>query len=263
MRSPAVRPAASATSLPTPTTGQEVEQESKRDVAAEVEPAPQVEAEAPSIPSGSAPSLTPPPASEPAMDMDEDAPVEEEKEEAMDGDDQWETYRRSRQVRSFGTAKPSVKLEPGDDDEATPGRAKPIKLSSALSVPTASGADTPTSGIEDERAGSASRSQGRKRRGEEQLLLDDHLLPEELRRIGSGMNKKGKTEEEDENDEPAEEPAEEDNEEGAPEVTRCVCQKEGKSNGPDAADIRWRPPHDSMRQVQRMAARSMCGDMGG
>lgn len=101
---------------------------------------------------------------------------------------------------------------------------------------------------------------GRKRRGEEQLLLDDHLLPAELRRLGkiqgdrdrrlsrtaaSDAFKRGTDEHaevaeeavvEDEDGEDEPEPPAEAEDAGADdfssddeEVTRCVCQRERES----------------------------------
>lgn len=87
----------------------------------------------------------------------------------------------------------------------------------------------------------------RKRRGEDQLLLDDHLLPKEMRQhvpIPPRRDKSAKRSEPDEA--PKQEPAEEDppeaeepeaeeeggddveDDEDSPEITRCVCKREGE-----------------------------------
>lgn len=99
-----------------------------------------------------------------------------------------------------------VKDEPETEDEKTPRQTRTRRRPSA----------TPTGSATSERGA----SQVRRRRGEEQLLLDDHLLPEEMRRTGKMPGKRGLEKQEDE------EPEEEEG--GGDEVTRCVCQLEGE-----------------------------------
>jgi hypothetical protein len=206
-------------------------------------------------------SLTPPPddteeAEQPALEIDP------EREEAVDtiGSNVWEEYRRRRQIRGFNAAK--IKLEPDlpisrpQTTEPTVPVPEAVETSPrAQSVPallTANSNGTSGSGV------------GRRRRGEGQLLLDDHLLPEELRKTGTLAGKRTlsgghiKPEEEVEVEAEAEVEAEpeasgsgsvngnieEENgdvevplgeedgadgdEEETAEVTRCVCQRQGE-----------------------------------
>lgn len=127
------------------------------------------------VPSGSGTSLTPPP---PTSD---DIPVEQdhtEPSDEADGED-WTAYRRKHGVRGFGKAKTEdedgdVKMEVDEDDDETPGKNRK-EMSDGQGTPTL---------------------RNRKRRGEEQLLLDDHLLPEEMRRTGKLTGKRGRDGEE-------------------------------------------------------------------
>ncbi|WVQ96437.1 hypothetical protein IAU59_003542 [Kwoniella sp. CBS 9459] len=206
------------------------------------------------IPSASNASLTPPPTSEDAKEADAEPEATEDDDHGDDegdgeghdtgeaGQDDWDAYRRHRPVRGFGTA--SVKTEPGvepetqpeEDLEDTPVKTRGSKNTNGLTVPTG-GSSTPSAstGGASERAGSASR--GRKRRGEDELLLDDHLLPAEIRRTKGKKDvspgNKGRQEDagEDEEDGRAEQveadaDAEEDDDEEGKDITRCVCGKE-------------------------------------
>ncbi|OCF37237.1 hypothetical protein I317_00038 [Kwoniella heveanensis CBS 569] len=209
----------------------------------------------PDLPSASNASLTPPPTSEDAKEMEAEGQELEENGDADeaegegegDGDGQagqgdWDAYRRHRTVRGFGAAsvktEPDVEPEPlqGEDNEDTPVKTRGSKNANGLTVPTG-GSDTPSAstGGGSERAGSASR--GRKRRGEDELLLDDHLLPADIRRTKakkdvSPNNKERDVDEEDGDDDQADEDQaegdadEEDDEEEGKDITRCVCGKE-------------------------------------
>ncbi|KAL7420776.1 Histone deacetylase complex subunit [Cryptotrichosporon argae] len=186
----------------------------------------------PTLPGTSGTSLTPPPDDDEAMDVDgetaEDADADASANGAAppadkadgDGEEDWESYRRHRGVRGFSDAAKAVKLEP---DEAE--------------TPASASRDTPRT----ERGTSTGRA--RKRRGEDQLLLDDHLLPKEIRRLGSAGKKQQEDEDEQEeeaaaeegkDDEGGEDEIEDDAEAGegdeddeeSQEVTRCVCRLE-------------------------------------
>jgi hypothetical protein len=168
-------------------------------------PGSRASSEKPAPPSGSGTSLTPPPMSEEAgMDLD---PTGEEQEEGEgegegggEGPDEWNAYRRRHGVRGFSAVKADVKIEPEDDlvdDDVTPRktrngvtRAAALAGESSHNTPSAS-----TSASASERAERAERAesqarQSRKRRGEELLLLDDHLLPEEMRKTGTLTGKR-------------------------------------------------------------------------
>ncbi|WVF68917.1 hypothetical protein IAT40_003691 [Kwoniella sp. CBS 6097] len=221
-----------------------------------------VSPEKPDVPSASNASLTPPPTSEDAKEIDVDVDTKEledagdadadadgadvgggDEVEGTAGQDDWDAYRRHRTVRGFGAA--SVKTEPGveheshrdEDNEDTPVKTRGSKNTNGLAVPTG-GSNTPSAstGGGSERAGSASR--GRKRRGEDELLLDDHLLPADIRRTKgkkdvSPSNKErnddeGEGDEENQADEeqPEADADEGDEEEEGKDITRCVCGKE-------------------------------------
>ncbi|RXK36770.1 hypothetical protein M231_05931 [Tremella mesenterica] len=136
-------------------------------------------------PSGSVASITPPP-----PHTVEDQPMEVNGGEASpEHKNDWETYRRNRAMRSFRQAKSVKAEEEEEEEEMTPGRTRPTKNTRALSIPIPSTVDTPVSDVSEQRSVSAGR-QVRKRRGEEQLLLDDHLLPEEIRRAATVLGKR-------------------------------------------------------------------------
>ncbi|OCF72860.1 hypothetical protein I204_06089 [Kwoniella mangroviensis CBS 8886] len=279
-RSPAVRtpsglapppdivlgPPTASTVLPTDSAALEEDAISARSVSPDVQPEAELELEKLPVQSLSNASLTPPPPTsedtnpdpDPDPELEPATDVKEQKE--GEGKDDWEDYRRHRTVRSFGNV--SVKEEPGLDDndigkanedgneEVTPVHTRSYKRN-GLNIPPGSGENTPlatTPLSNTERSGSASR-QTRKRRGEDELLLDDHLLPAEIRRtsFSSKKQKKEKEEEEeqkveehavevdDEQDEQKEdqeeeeeegEEEEEEEEEEVKDVTRCVCHKE-------------------------------------
>lgn len=130
-------------------------------------------------------SLSPPPADadEPADDDEDQAGTDEENngDKSVDADD-WDAYRRGRGVRGFsGAGKVAVKLEPSEDGAA--------ETADAEHAPETNGevSESAARAKRDSASASAeplSRSQ-RKRRGEDQLLLDDHLLPKEVRVQGS------------------------------------------------------------------------------
>ena len=156
-----------------------------------------------------------------------------------------------------------MKLEPGvengagDDGETQSRGASGSALRGRLqSTATPTGSDAPkasTSASASERAASLSRS--RKRRGEDQLLLDDHLLPAEMRKTGSSTRKrKGglmtRDEEEEsqgselvdrgrpERQEASQEDVMEDDEDQAvQDVTRCICRRDGESCSASAVSL--------------------------
>lgn len=127
-------------------------------------------------------SLSPPPADGDEMDIDDSIRVENDGDKSIDADD-WDTYRRHRGVRGFGGAgKVAVKVEPSED-EAT----EPPEGDDAVAATNGNAFDSEALATRDSASASAeplSRSQ-RKRRGEDQLLLDDHLLPKEVRGQGA------------------------------------------------------------------------------
>lgn len=195
------------------------------------------------MPSGSINSLTPPPpTSEDAnLDMDIDDPPADEaeattpvaSESRMEGTEDpgaWDAYHRQRAVRGFGQTS-EVKTEPQDvpeDNDETPrkgtngnGHAK------TESVGKWTESVAPESPPPTARMDSGGRL-GRKRRGEDQLLLDDHLLPAEMRR-GAAAGKKSVDEKVHvESEAPADEEEEEDGEEEQEDKVRCVCKTEGE-----------------------------------
>ena len=186
-----------------------------------------------------------------------EAEGEQEGSKAGGGKDPWEVYRRRRGIRALSAAKAEVKVEPEDEDEDETPRKTRNGHKRALVVPP-SGGNTPsasTSASISDR-GTSMAKQGRKRRGEELLLLDDHLLPEELRRIGGLAGKRervgqGKEAEEGEEEQievdgagqqeqegEAEEDEGDDNDDDQlPDITRCVCQKEGEFQRETLADL--------------------------
>ncbi|WRT67862.1 uncharacterized protein IL334_004836 [Kwoniella shivajii] len=223
-------------------------------------------------------SLTPPPPTSEDTTAEGEGKDDEQipqngDENGNEGEDDWHSYRRSRLVRKFGNGDASstasgsnqvqieVKEEPDIDNEGiqAPGKGEseetPVKTRRGSRLHYLSNENTPSASASllnsdrDNRAGSASRL-GRKRRGEDELLLDDHLLPAEIRRTNTSAKKEKKEEveeeekrvepemeqeEEDEDDvgagtgievEVDEEEEDEDEEEEVKDVTRCVCQKE-------------------------------------
>ncbi|WWC88464.1 uncharacterized protein L201_003375 [Kwoniella dendrophila CBS 6074] len=219
------------------------------------------------VPSASNASLTPPPPTS------EDTVAEGEEKNELIGDedqeekvdDEWDSYRKHRIGRAFGESNNAgeieIKEEPGLEelglengnqdedgkDEETPIKTRSSKLNgNGFNKFPGSGENTPlatTPLSNTERAGSASR-QTRKRRGEDELLLDDHLLPVEIRRTSFSAKKPKKEKEvekveeveqaiEDEEDVPDlddetsnhEDEDEEEEEEEVKDVTRCVCHK--------------------------------------
>ncbi len=211
--------------------------------------------EKPELPSTSNTSLTPPPATsdEVPVEMDVDQPADDQDDRlpitngiSHQGSDDWSRYRRQRGVRGFSAAQADVKLEPGEEEEED-AILMPVRNGTshnrALSFPMTSEANTP-SRLTPASVGSS--SWHRKRRGEDQLLLDDHLLPKEMQKTGSlsGKRKGGPARDDDEGDDiemdgqtdtvteealavdGVDEAVEEDEEEGQ-DVTRCVCQRDG------------------------------------
>lgn len=85
---------------------------------------------------------------------------------------------------------------------------------------------------------STSERKTRKRRGEEQLLVAEYLAAPD-----------------------AEAEGEDGDEEDRGDVTRCVCGREGEWSV-DGVDQRYRRDDDPMRQVQRVATWSLCGNLG-
>jgi len=209
-------------------------------------------------PSGSVVSLTPPPptSEDAAVDVDMDMAPAAEVEDAtsgltepdsgdaeVKGDEQWEEGQQPHSVRSFPKAS-EVKQEQDVDDETTPRKVTAAQDDAVI--------DPDASPPPIERADSSKLN--RKRRGEEQLLLDDHLLPAEMRRTGSLNGKRGKGKEEEEEEEDTIEAADDEDPDGedAPEdITRCVCKLDGGSCAGVCAlaDPRRGPDDDSMRRL--------------
>lgn len=209
-------------------------------------------------------SLSPPPADGDDLDSRRD-----------NGSSDWEAYRRGRGVRGFNAK--AVKIEQMDIDEpvtakttapensgdVASGTVTVASETTARDAPDPSDADDANDGDEvngtdGHRSGDTSLSnsvepKARKRRGEDQLLLDDHLLPKEIRVPGGQIaprrekpgGKKAALEEQpkqevvEEAPEPEEEEAEvaadaaEEVEEGdedddGKDITRCVCKREGE-----------------------------------
>lgn len=209
-------------------------------------------------------SLSPPPADGDDLDSKKD-----------NGGD-WEAYRRGRGVRGFNASK-AVKVEQMDVDEPTAAKTTGSDSNAEAASGTATAASEPAArdapdtgeaeetndteevnGTEGHKSGDTSLSnsvepKARKRRGEDQLLLDDHLLPKEIRVAGGQIaprrekpgGKKAAVEEQpkqevvEEAPEPEEEEADvtadatEDAEEGdedddGKDITRCVCKREGE-----------------------------------
>ena len=179
-------------------------------------------------------SLTPPPPGSEDVLLDDEG--EGEVEEANDDDDEGTTT-----AGDTGVVKPKIEVE--EATEADVKEEERVRNGS-------------------ERARSHSRA--KRRRGEGALLLDDHLLPPEIRHISQpsssrrSSNAKGDMEEEKRKKEPASEDVvmdepvvegeeevgdldddaeegegegdgEEDDEDGGQDITRCVCQIDGKS----------------------------------
>lgn len=210
-------------------------------------------------------SLSPPPADGDELDSAK-----------KDNGGDWEAYRRGRGVRGFNASK-AVKIEQMDVDEPAATKAtgseKNTEAASGTSASTrqAGAKDAGDSGDGDDandgdeangtdgqRSGETSLSnsvepKARKRRGEDQLLLDDHLLPKEIRvpggQIAPRRDKSGsrkavveeqpKQEVVEEAPDPEEEEADvtadvtEEAEEGdedddGKDITRCVCKREGE-----------------------------------
>ena len=210
--------------------------------------------ERPELPSTSNTSLTPPPPTSDDVVRDMEDHVPEDGNEDVSpvangrghgGSDDWDTYQRQRGVRGFGAAPGDVKLEPSEE-EATPVQERNgmRNHNRALSFQVPSVVDTPTQSTPPS-VGSSSRQ--KKRRGEDLLLLDDHLLPAEMRKTGSltGKPKGGTAKEEEDHEENVEvngqqelddlealptggdEQTAADEREETEDTTRCVCRRDG------------------------------------
>ncbi|KAL1413061.1 Histone deacetylase complex subunit [Vanrija albida] len=228
----------------------------------------------------SASSLTPPPGDGDEMDVDTNGNTASEPPLATtttadDAGDDWDAYRRSRGVRSFSGAKPAapVKIEPVDADAVQPPVVEPSNDDGAAVVdeaisdapadpdtvvdveePSADGEASAEAEAAEEGAPAASaetteqaQARARRRRGEDQLLLDDHLLPKELR-VHAAIPPRREKAPSAKRSEPVEPPPEPKQEEAAPEedaaddaadeeeddedddskeeITRCVCKNE-------------------------------------
>jgi len=151
-----------------------------------------------------------------------EAPRSEVEDIAEEDTEEREGSRRPRPSRGKANA---VKQERIDDEhQAGENEETPRRNGHA-----ANGSHRGISPPSIERLDSAGRA--RKRRGEEQLLLDDHLLPAEMRRTGSLSGKRGKGkdgEEEEEGQEMDDEDGEGGDGEDEDEVTRCICKTEGE-----------------------------------
>lgn len=186
------------------------------------------QSEKPELPNGSNASLTPPPPGS------EDVLLDDEEEDKQNGDGEGEEPDRGDDEVNGETVEPKIEVEDAEDEA--------IKLEERIRNGS-------------ERAGSQSRA--KRRRGEEALLLDDHLLPPEIRNISNpstsrrGSNAKVDQEEEEREKEPTAEDvqmeeaavegeeeigdAENEDEQGddfeeedGQDITRCVCQTEGE-----------------------------------
>ncbi|WVQ73141.1 hypothetical protein IAR50_002705 [Cryptococcus sp. DSM 104548] len=219
--------------------------------------------------SGSNTSLTPPPPTSDNEEVDYDAGLDAKTgkgaeeaapaggENVQDGDkpkgeDDQEPNRHPRGVKGLGQTD-EVKDEPEDEDlepnpsapthanggqvdeaeveedeDEPPARTRNGKPSRLSQLPTAY--DTPASSATPDTAMARSGSrQGRKRRGEEQLLLDDHLLPADIRRTTVKKKEDEEDEDEDEDEEEGdgeEEQDEDGDDEDGKDITRCVCKRE-------------------------------------
>ena len=201
--------------------------------------------------------------------MDESMDGEEEAVEPEEEDTEaWRAYRNRRRIRAFPNTAAAAKQETVDDegtDMETPRGSRNGKRS-RLKVPDSTdGTPSAEASANLSDVGNTLRP-NRKRRGEELLLLDDHLLPEEIRRIGTMnavkkdksisskdtvdqvkkemMEKSVEPEPEEDEDVPLteegdeeqvaeeaemnDEDAADDNEEEDQGVTRCICGTEGK-----------------------------------
>jgi len=195
--------------------------------------------------------LTPPPPSE-GKDVLEPE-IEEEESEAAEED--WDSYRRHRHVRGFTAAKNGVKVE-SEARETTPLAINEVAEEGPAEEPDPPEDEEQLQPFEEEtEQAEINDRQTRKRRGEGQLLMDDHLLPKEIKEKGQVSGKRGRDglpkpvedaepaeEEEDEAKVDVEENAIEGDEEfddEAPEITRCVCKQDGDGEfiarrGPDS-----------------------------
>jgi len=158
--------------------------------------------------------------------QDAEAP-QQEVEEVRDASEGQEEVRRSRPTRGRASAVKQERLEEEQlqgENEETPRR----------NGHAANGSHRILSPPSIERLDSAGRA--RKRRGEGQLLLDDHLLPAEMRRTGSLSGKRGKDKDgEDDEMEDEQEAEEGDGGDGEDEdeITRCICKTEGEPHADD------------------------------
>lgn len=132
--------------------------------------------EKPHVLSGSGTSLTPPPTSE--------TEVQDLNGEGTPGG---RGRKGGRNVQSGPDL--NIKIEP-DGEGGVDDTPKQVRTNGTRLVPPHSGGTTPTGSVTSDK-GTAKSGAGRKRRGEGQLLLDDHLLPEEMRRTGKLTGKRG------------------------------------------------------------------------
>lgn len=184
-------------------------------------------------------SLTPPPPGSEGI-LGDDADLAEDEDEA-DGEQTHGALEPALAIDEKAAGIPDVKVEDepeGDAAEDADADATPRRSVSAS-----------------ERA--ASQSRAKRRRGEEALLLDDHLLPVEMRRTISSKRSSQKdkgdhaeaaeaeveapdapfkvdedVEMEEPDDEAGQEEEEQDGEEGGADggdITRCICQLDGTS----------------------------------
>jgi hypothetical protein len=184
------------------------------------------QSEKPDLPAATDASLTPPPPGSEDVLLDDEEEAQEDDEEGTETGDGKESV------------KPEIEVEEATDAEVKEGEL--VRNGS-------------------ERAGSHSRA--KRRRGEEALLLDDHLLPPEIRNISQqstsrrSSNAKGDMEEEkrkkelpvedvviedtavegedeigdvDQEGEEGEGEGDEYDEDGGQDITRCICQTDGE-----------------------------------
>ena len=180
--------------------------------------------------------MTPPPlTSDDPAQLEEGVEAGEDEDEAEaqnDADeieeDQSPSSRRAQRTGQSSTSRrgSAIKLEDEDlDFDATPKRAGPSRISvsrASRSQATPNARDSPSdvASPSADASDQGSRFAARKRRGEEQLLLDDHLLPAEMRRTGHLAGKRGHP------SAVKEEGEDEDEEEGEPDETEPVVDED-------------------------------------
>jgi hypothetical protein len=134
--------------------------------------------EKPDVPTTSNASLTPPPPGS------EDVLLDDDEEEADEN-------AAERLGSPLHATEDAGDIEEGDGAEASRGRKQSIqpKADTESRVKVEFGLEERDTRTGSERA--ASQNRAKRRRGEEALLLDDHLLPPEVRRISQSTSRRG------------------------------------------------------------------------